>query len=76
MFISITVDAFKQKNDIRIDSEQKIAAGFLTLQEAGKLPAGPCPDYFRSRLKGCQVSAYKSFAEEQIFDGDILTALN
>jgi len=75
MFINITMEIKRTQHDIRIDSEQKIAAGFLTLQEAGKLPKGSCPDYFRSRLKQAPVSAYKTFTDEEIYDGDILTAL-
>ena len=76
MFINITISAAQMQHDIRIDAQQKIAAGFVALQQAGKLPPGDCPDYFRSRLKQVPVSAHKTFQEEQIYDGDILAALH
>jgi len=63
------------RQDIRIDSEQKIGAALLVLRQSGKLPPGPTPDYYHSRLNQNLVSAFKTFQEEGIFDGDILRAL-
>ena len=33
------------------------------------------PDFLRSSVRECMVSAHKTFAEESIFDGDILTVV-
>ena len=75
MFINITMEADGNRWDIRIDSEQKIKEGLAVLRQRGKLPMGATPDYFHSRLNQRLVSAYKSFAEEEVFDGDILSAV-
>ena len=75
MFINITVEAQGSRQDIRIDSEQKIQEGLLALRSRGKLPLGENPDYFHSRLNKRPVSAYKTFAEEGVYDGDILSAI-
>ena len=75
MFINITIEAGENRRDIRIDSEQKIKEGLSVLRQSGKLSMGEAPDYFRSRLNQKPVSAYKTFSEEGVFDGDILTAI-
>jgi len=75
MFINITIGIDGQRRDIRIDSEQQIMEALSVLRQSQKLPMGAGCDYFRSRLNGRLVSAYKTFAEEDIYDGDILTAL-
>ena len=75
MFIIITVETEKGSADIRIDSEQKIGVGLQVLREAGRLPHGQSPDFFRSKLNETLVSAHKSFREENIFDGDVLKAI-
>ena len=75
MFINITIESNDTRRDIRIDSEQKIKEGLEILRQSGKLPIGNSPDYFHSKLNQRTVSAYKTFAEEGIFDGDILTAI-
>jgi len=58
-----------------IDSEQKISEGLMVLRQSGKLPMGYSPDYFRSSQNQRLVSAYKTFEEEEVFDGDILTVI-
>ena len=75
MFINITIEAEGKRRDIRIDSEQKIKEGLAVLRQSGRLPMGEIPDYFRSRLNQRPVSAYKTFADENVFDGDILSAI-
>jgi len=75
VFINITIDVNGNRQDIRIDSEQKIKEGLSVLRQRGKMPMGAVPDYFQSRLNQKPVSAYKAFSEEKVFDGDILTAL-
>ena len=75
MFINVTIEAGKQRQDIRIDSEQKIGEGLAVLRQSGKLPGGPVPDYFHSRLNQNLVSAFMTFSEENIFDGDLLYAI-
>jgi len=76
VFINITIEIDGTKRDIRIDSEQKIKEGLLVLRQSGKLPMGTTPDYFRSKLNQRPVSAYKTFAEEGVYDGDILSAIS
>ena len=73
MFISTTIETKSGRVDIRIDSEQIIGQALTILRESGKLPGGAMPDYFHSRLNQRPVSAYMTFAEEQIYDGDILS---
>ena len=75
MFINITIETDGNRRDIRIDSEQKIKESLAVLRQSGKLPMGISPDYFRSRLNQRPVSAYKTFSEEGIFDGDVLSAI-
>jgi len=75
MFITITVKQGKLAKDIRIDSEQKIGVCLKVLREAGKMPNGEDPAYFRSELNEKLVSAYKTFQDEAIYDGDVLTVI-
>lgn len=75
MFINLTVETENGSRDIRIDSEQRIGEGLKVLHQSGKLSKSSQPDYFHSRLNQRPVSAYKTFSEEQVFDGDILTAI-
>jgi len=75
MFINTTIETSAGRVDIRIDSEQFIGRALDVLRESGKLPGGTAPDYFHSRLNRRPVSAYMTFAEERVFDGDILSAI-
>jgi len=75
MFINLTMEVNGTRRDIRIDSGQKIKESLNVLRQSGKLPMGSTPDYFRSRINQRMVSAYKTFSEESIFDGDVLSAL-
>jgi len=75
MFINITLEVDDRTSDIRIDSEQKINMGLIILRESGKMPPGAMPAYFRSKQSEKLVSAYKTFQDESIYDGDILTAI-
>ena len=75
MFINTTIETNGRRIDIRIDSEQIIGQALVVLRESGKLPHGTMPGYFRSRLNQRPVSAYLTFAEEQIYDGDILSMI-
>jgi len=75
LFINITIEANAKREDIRIDSEQKIGEGLAVLRQSGKLPGGAAPNYFHSHLNQNLVSAYMTFTEQQIFDGDILSAI-
>ena len=75
MFITLTIEAYGEKVDVRLDSEQKISEGFRILQERGQLPKGDIPNYFRSHINRTLVSAFKTFEEESIFEGDVLKAI-
>jgi len=75
MFINITIEVAEKHRDIRIDSEQKISEGLAVLRYSNKLPMGVSPDYFHSRLNQKIVSAHKTFSDERVFDGDVLTAI-
>ena len=75
MFITITINIGESTADIRIDSEQKIGMGLHVLRESGKMPYGKEPSYFRSKQCEKLVSAYKTFHDEAIYDGDILEAI-
>jgi len=72
----LTIKTGEGTVDIRIDSEQKINEALKVLRDSGKLPHGKNPHYFRSYINETLVSAYKTFIEENIFDGDILTAID
>jgi len=76
MFINLTIEVEEKRLDIRIDSEQKIGESLIVLRQSGKLPMGATPDYFRSRLNQRLVSAHKTFSEEGVFDGDILSIIS
>ncbi|MDR2570209.1 MAG: hypothetical protein LBD23_07910 [Oscillospiraceae bacterium] len=75
MFINITIESNAEIADIRIDSEQRIGQALTTLRESGKFSGESIPDYFHSRLNCKPVSAYMTFTEEYIFDGDILSSI-
>jgi len=75
MFINTTIETDAGRVDIRIDSEQIIGQALTVLRESGRLPHGVVPDYFHSRLNQRPVSAYMTFAQEQIYDGDILSVV-
>ena len=75
LFITVTIETSGVQADIRIDSQQKIGEGLKVLRSSNKLPQGSNPDFFRSNVKERLVSAYKTFNEESIFDGDILTVI-
>jgi len=75
LFINLTIETRSGRQDVRIDSEQKIGDGVAILRQHGKLRLDQPPDYYRSRMSQKLVSAYRTFTEERIFDGDILTAV-
>jgi hypothetical protein len=75
MFINLTIALENKSYDIRIDSEQSIGSGLSVLRAANKLPYGKTPNYFHSKINEKPVSAYKTFSEELVFDGDLLTAI-
>ena len=75
MFINTTIETNSARVDIRIDSEQVIGQALIVLQESGRLPQCEIPNYFHSRLRQRPVSAYMTFAEEEIYDGDILSVI-
>ena len=75
MFLTLSIETKSGTADIRIDSEQKIGEGLRVLRESGRLPDGAVPNYFRSHMNQTLVSAWKTFEEEQIYDGDILSAV-
>ena len=75
MFLTLTIEAVGGSADIRIDSEQTIGVGLRVLRESGRLPVGPTPNFYRSHMRQTLVSAWKTFGAEQVFDGDILTAI-
>ncbi|MCL2820417.1 MAG: hypothetical protein FWD38_06250 [Oscillospiraceae bacterium] len=49
--------------------------GLIVLRESGKFSGGETPAYYRSKQVEKLVSAYKTFNDEAIYDGDVLTAL-
>lgn len=73
MYINLTLSVDKKEYDIRIDSQQHIGAGLEILRECGKVNAGELPSYYHSKLNEKLVSAFQTFEEETIFDGDLLT---
>jgi len=75
MFITITIKLDNITSDVRIDSEQRIITGLEVLRDSGNMPSGETPAYFHSEQNEKLVSAYKSFSDESIYDGDILTAV-
>ena len=74
MFINLTIETIDGRYDIRIDSEQKVGSGLFVLRQSGRLPPGPIPYYYHSCLNQNLVSAFRTFQEEGIYDGDILRA--
>ena len=72
MFITITLKMPNGQRNIRIDSEQKINVALEVLRSSGKLLPGETPAFYRSKTGEKLVSAYKTFQEENIYDGDIL----
>ena len=75
MFITITLKLNNGKADIRIDSQQKILVALEVLRDSGRLLSGEMPNFYRSKLNERIVSAYKTFQDEKIYDGDILEAV-
>ena len=75
MFINITMHMGNTRQDIRIDNGQTIKTAIQILRQSSKLPMGDMPEYLRSKVSNNLVSANKSFFEENIFDGDILSQI-
>jgi len=75
MFITITIKTGDLEKDVRIDSEQKIGTALKVLRESGNIPYGDEPAYYRSKQNEKLVSAYKTYHEESIYDGDVLTSI-
>ena len=72
MFITITLKVGMGQADIRIDDQQRIGVALDVLRESGRLLTGEAPNFYRSKLGEKLVSAYKTFHDEGIYDGDIL----
>lgn len=75
MYITLTMYFKNQSFDISVDSRQKIMAVYTTLYEAGRIKSSEVWDWYRSDAGKCMVSAHRTFEEEGIYSGDILTAV-
>lgn len=75
MYITLTVCFDEKQFNISVDSRQAIMAVYKTLYEAGRIKLLKIPDWYRSDAKECMVSAYRTFQEEKVYSGDILTAI-
>lgn len=75
MYITLTMHFGNQSFDISVDSRQEIMAVYRTLYEAGRIKPLKVSHWYRSTAKECMVSAYRTFDEEGIYSGDILTAV-
>lgn len=76
MFITVTIEAKKTRFDIKIDMQQKIGESLKVLKTSGIIDNITIPNYLRSHLKQSLVSTYKTFYEEGIFSGDVLTIMD
>lgn len=75
MYITITVQLGDEEASLKIDNRQEIQAAIEILRESGRWKTQLRPDYYRSDMRERMVSAYKTFEEEKIYDGDRLTAV-
>jgi len=75
MFITISLAIEKERFDLQIDSKQQIKDILEVLNSSGKMSCAKIPDFFRSNILQRAVSSYKTFEEEKIYSGDILTAI-
>lgn len=75
LFLNITIAVNNETFDVRIDSEQRIGKALEILHETGRCRTNACPDYYRSHMNKTLVSAYKTFGDESVFDGDLLEAI-
>lgn len=65
----------ERQYSLRIDNRQKISAALDILRETRRCRIKTSPSFYRSAMRECLVSAYKTYEEEQIFNGDLLTAV-
>jgi len=75
MYITITVRLKDEEASLKIDNRQEILAALEILKESGRWTTNHRPAYYRSDMRERLVSAYKTFEEEKIYDGDRLTAV-
>lgn len=71
----MTFKAGQEEIDIRVDGRQTIGEVFSFLQERGnflRVLGGEKKEYFYSPISEKMVSVYKTFQEEEIFDGELL----
>ena len=74
--ITITLQNHQEKMDIRLDSKQNIATALTALQNHGKIAGHLAFDYYLSKSNQNLISAYKSLATQQIYDGDVLVGIS
>jgi uncharacterized ubiquitin-like protein YukD len=69
----VTYETASGRHDVRIDAEQCVGQGFAVLVRSGKVSAVATPDFFRSRLNERLVSGYRTFADQRVLNGDVLS---
>jgi len=75
MYITVTLQYKDKAFDISLDNRQKLTVGLQTLKDNQKVSYEKEPDFYRSEMQKRVVSAYRTFADEQIASGDKLTAI-
>lgn len=75
MYITITMIINQFSVDIRVDKRQKISAVFGILKDKGELAGISSPSFYKSSQNRRTVSSFNTFEEENIYSGDILTAV-
>lgn len=75
MYITITMKINSFTVDIRVDKRQKISAVFDILKNKGGLEGISSPSFYKSLQNRKLVSSFNTFEDENIFSGDVLTAV-
>lgn len=75
MYITITIKIDAMEIDISMDDQQLLYTGLQTLKENQKISCNTIPSFYQSAMQRRMVSAYKTLKEEEIANGDKLTAI-
>ena len=74
MYVTITVETEGKRHTISIDERQYVSAVYEILKERGLVDGKTTPGLYKSALLEEWVRTEKTFKEQDISSGDILTA--
>lgn len=71
--ITFTLTNGESSIDLMLDEKREIGSLMTVLEEAGKISGLSCNVVCKSLLQNRIVSLYKTFEEEKIYSGDVIS---